>query len=437
MHPLSPPHLALTVPLAGRPNLPSPGFSLLLEDTNHPIDESVGDDHAADNQLASPPSTRPIRMVRSQTPDLHEEFYGPTSFPDIPSLNANQPAEEESEPFAEPIIFEDEEGSTPEVPHTLTAHYVPVIPPRLELPEPQYRSANEISDFIKQWPSNIPECIANPSKNILLSGYILGSDPDDCPFLERMVQMHILHLSAANVPRNTVEYTLKTLYNVVDTCQKKARQADPDSETLLSDTPAQTLRTLRRQTATNVPMMVYPVCPDMNCQDIPYKLRSSTSFSSGRGVPPNCSVCGQDFSPLTGRIPADFPHITLITELERVLAHPGIETLTFNWKERRRLIEQSDAVNHPGLKIYRDQWSGSHLDTILGPDGNPLISDDNVPVIYVNLFLDWVNRSSSMASSAYSVGHISLQIVNLPQGFRGVQSLIMLVGIIPGEYPRC
>jgi hypothetical protein len=434
---MAPPSSQITTGILAVPSSP---LHLYLDPEQPPSPPSLGQDdddrYLADNIQVSTPLPIWYANVLDSDDNLEEDYDqdGPNSPPDNCQLDG-QSDDSDSEPFIEPIEL-DGNLQQHDIPSSPTSDYGPPSPLPYVLPDPQQCIATGLFDIIKRWPTSIPNIIANPSKNALVTDYILGSMMDDVPFLERMIQMHTLHLAAANVPRNTVEYTLKTLINVVDTCQKKARMIDPDSEPLLSDSPAQTLRTIRHQTGSKPPIMVYPVCPNLNCNELLYDLRSPTSFYDGKGLPPNCPQCGQDIRPIIGKPVADFPVISLKHELEGVLAHPGIEELTFNWQERRRITEQLDHHRHPGLKIYRDQWSGTHLDTILGPSGNPLLLDTDVPVIYVNLFLDWVNLRSSMASPGQSIGHIGLQVVNIPQGLRSVQSLILLLGIIPGKQKR-
>lgn len=302
--------------------------------------------------------------------------------------------------------------------------------------------ASELHDFRPLWPRDVPPAIDRPWISSATAPLEASCEADrpTTTFMEKLIYAHTLLLAASGVVRRAVEYTLNTLVILVLTTHLAAGGVNPSP---LSENPAKTLRTVRSLMGANVPSITHPVCPNMDCQAVLYHINSPVSLSSihspklPRNLPDICPECGH----LMDRSQAktwwrDFARIPLKSELERVLAHPGIEELMFNWQERRQLAARWDASQHPGQKIYRDQWSGSALDQILGPDGNRLISDPpkdgEPPVIYMNLYVDWVNCRSSMSTTGYSVGHISLQAVNLPQGLRGVQNLIMCCGLTPG-----
>lgn len=309
-------------------------------------------------------------------------------------------------------------------------------------PEPALPHTPELHDYLDDWPYDIPSVLVNPWDTEPLSDYIgLDQVQDSTTFMERLIYTYAILIEAAGAARTLIHFFLRGALNLVDSTRL---MVNSDAPSLLSDSPAQTLRTVHRKTGTYVPNIVHPVCPNMLCHEVLYDVTSPVSYSavgSARlpaNLPLNCPACGQVMDGEKGNVPLDFSRIPLRYQLERVLAHPGMEDLAFNWQDRRQLAVRWDEATCPAESILHDQWDGEVLERILGPDGNPLLHDPprpgDVPVIYLNLYLDWVNRSSSMMSTPYSVGHISLQIVNFPQGLRSVQSMIMPIGIIPGMY---
>lgn len=212
-------------------------------------------------------------------------------------------------------------------------------------------------------------------------------------------------------------------------------EEDPPLESLLSETVARTLRTIRARMGVDSPIISHPVCPNTACHEILYDRvdmagdrRTLESFT-------NCPACGLDWSPITGQTPLNFTRVPLVAELEHIFAYPGMEDDALNWRERRENNARSAGELYPDMRIYRDQLDGDHIGTLLDPDGNPADAPpiDGVSTLFVNLSIDWLNKRASPFAPSYSIGPILLQLANLPAKSRGRQALIMCNGMTPGE----
>jgi hypothetical protein len=223
---------------------------------------------------------------------------------------------------------------------------------------------------------------------------------------------------------------------VADLAQIKARRGFTCNitEEVIGESPAQTLRTVCKRMAIDPPIIIHPVCPNSNCREI---LDTNTAMSGTSAVLQplsHCPACGQDWTPVGGCISATFPRIPLISGIERLMAYPGVERLTFNWRKQRQIEARFMERSYAGLKIYRDQADGTYLHSLLGPEGNRMDEGPfgDTKEIFLNLSLDWLNVRSSAFGPGYAVGPIILQMANLPQALRGLQAMVTCVGLTPG-----
>jgi hypothetical protein len=303
---------------------------------------------------------------------------------------------------------------------------------------PALHTAPGLHDMIDIWPNDIPQCLQDSPLSQPLSGLISDQQTADLPFVERFIYTVSLTLEAVGVPRDKTEYALKAMICVANMTLLKARR-DFTDEQIINDSPAQTLKTVRKRMGIDLSTIAHPVCPNKDCQAVLYEITTmSTAAGALQGVE-KCPKCGLDWAqPGSTRgpsTPAVFPTLPLTSEIERLLAYPGVEELAFNWRERDEVDTQLAKHDYPDLQIYRDQTDGSYLHSLLDPDGNRVDQGpfEGVKEIFVNLSLDWLNINSSSHGPGYSVGPILLQMGNLPQSMRGLQAMVMCCGLTPGK----
>lgn len=189
--------------------------------------------------------------------------------------------------------------------------------------------------------------------------------------------------------------------------------------------PARTAKTAASRLGINAEILVHPVCIRKTCQSVYHSAIRKDQFPE---IEENCTSCLKPFQGQNGdTFLYEFPRRTLISEVERVMAQPGIEEEAF--KKRT----PSEQTMH-GHKIFREQWDGACWG-VRGPDGQ-LIDESEHDVLRLNISLDWYNPNSSGRARPVSIGPLSAQIANLPNALRGRMQLNLLLAITPGELLR-
>jgi hypothetical protein len=302
-----------------------------------------------------------------------------------------------------------------------------------------------LHDFLSEWPTPIPDTIANPA-SILPESYGFSARPprSGMSFMDLYLGIHAATLSALQVPRSIVEFSLKTSIRfatlMMDTCRAalspRNSPGEDEHEELLKSSVT-TLKSVKKRLGLEVPLICHPVCPNSDCHEVFYDLL--TMESSRKLLPAVCPACdshlreeGKEDATLVCKW---FNRIPLNYELERILAYPGVEAEIFSWKARK--AANVDIENLPeGIKIYREQFDGEYWKSLLDPDGRPLSeSDDNV--IHTNFSIDWFNANHGIHMRAYSMGPLVLEIADLPPSLRARQPLLACLGITPGpEEPK-
>lgn len=330
------------------------------------------------------------------------------------------------------------------------------------LPYPVAITNPKLHDFLSQWPIPIPDIIANPA-SILPESYGFRSRPlrPETSFVDLYLNVHAATLSALQVPRAVVEFSLKTSIRfaqlMIDTCRPTALRpsgetpmpigngqlptiSEPDASDALSDILQETVVTLRsveRRLGLEVPIICHPVCPDSDCHEVFYDLL--TMDQAKMGLPTNCPNCGGNLRE-NGSVDANlickwFNRIPLKYELERIFAYPGVESEFFDWKRRKRAAFRTDNLPS-GIKIFAEQFDGDYWQSLLDSHGNRL-SDDDADVAHFNFSIDWFNANSGLHTRAYSMGPLVLELADLPPSLRARQPLLACVGITPGpEEPK-
>ncbi|KAJ9118460.1 hypothetical protein QFC24_006106 [Naganishia onofrii] len=96
--------------------------------------------------------------------------------------------------------------------------------------------------------------------------------------------------------------------------------------------PAFTVETIANRVGIYTEFQAHPVCVRKDCQQVYHGITDREDFKS---VGITCTACARPFAPEKGvNYLAEFPRQSVITELERVLAIPGIEDLCFIYKNR-------------------------------------------------------------------------------------------------------
>jgi hypothetical protein len=119
-----------------------------------------------------------------------------------------------------------------------------------------------------------------------------------------------------------------------------------------------------------------------------------------------------------------FPRQTLVSQLERVLSVPGIESACF----KNRESDRADDLAKFRTRIYRHQSDGELWD-IRSVAGDTLRGNDDT--IRLNIIVD--EYLTSRTGSINSNGPILAHIANLPSQARGNMVLTLVLGITPGE----
>ena len=117
------------------------------------------------------------------------------------------------------------------------------------------------------------------------------------------------------------------------------------------------------------------------------------------------------------------------------MAYPGLEQLVFNWRKHSQVKDRLARQSHPGLKVYSNQTDGTYIHSLLDPSGRRVDEGpfEGTQEIFLNLSLDWLNIQSLAFGPGHAVGPILFQMANLPQAMRGLQAMVMCIGLTPSK----
>lgn len=270
--------------------------------------------------------------------------------------------------------------------------------------------------------------------------------------LEHVIYSTNLALVAQwNLPHAPIQFNMTQTWNVFRYAYLLGKQIQPSpsparlpsEHSALQPLPAipfnaattsiRTLRSAERHLSINgkeAALVIHAACSNVRCQHVFYQHRSLTDFVVGS----TCTLCNvpPDGKKNLGLVP--YPRMTLSRALTRFFQIDSVENICETTETRRREDAEFDQKKHPGIKIYREAYSGSDwpLKTI---EGNP-VDEDNCLVLRLDFGIDWYQPSRGNHARMQSVGPIIAHVTNLPLALRASLPLTLLLGITPGKSCR-
>ena len=192
-----------------------------------------------------------------------------------------------------------------------------------------------------------------------------------------------------------------------------------------------TLRTAEGHLRIQCDIIKNPVCPNKECHQVFYQITSTEQFCN---VPEKCPACEETLKTADGKdLFLIYPQNSLTEELQRVVSLDGVWELLTRTSQVQAVKLLQDRQDHPHLKIYRNQFDGS----VFGENeqwANDNKTDSDATVLHLNIGYDCYNPNSMTTSAAQSVGILCAHLANLPQRLRSNISLLMVLGVTPGEH---
>ena len=223
-------------------------------------------------------------------------------------------------------------------------------------------------------------------------------------------------------------------------CKSCAAQvAEPSEPPIVYDSifikpMAQTLRTAEKHLGIQSDIITNPVCPNKECHQVFYQITSKEEFCD---VPMSCPACEEQLKTEDGEdLFLIYPRNSLTEELQRVVSLDGVWDLLTKTSHFQEVELVQDRRDYPDVKVYRNQFDG----TVFAENekwANDNKSDSDATVLHLNIGYDCYNPNSMTTSAAQSVGILCAQLANLPQRMRSNISLLMVLGVTPGEHVLC
>lgn len=438
---------------------------LLLDPVYNPTDRETSFDNLDPPRLAQPAFYQALSIAELNEIQWREssDYVLVWSSPppsDIPQTSVFDFHNEETSNHLDPATIVSFTSRTP------TPSALPMISGVLQA-EPGYHALLPplpiyhplLHDFWDQWPFEVANTIANPAAILpndfgFESGPYVGSPPN---FVELYLAIQAATLTALHVPRSIAVFILKSAIQFTRLIVEKCQELGSDHTILRIDIPSTSssesqsltetasltkelvgncrvsMESVDKRLGLNVPLICHAVCPNEDCQEVFHQYL--TKEAARQKLNTHCSACGTELRE-DGKEGKQlkckwFPRIPLKYELERILAHAGVEEACFSWKTRRDTQPSFDNLPN-GIKLYQEQYDGSYWNSVLGPTGKNISQEDKGDVIYVNFSIDWFNANHGIHQKKYSLGPIVLEIANLPPELRPRQPLLACVGITPG-----
>ena len=307
-----------------------------------------------------------------------------------------------------------------ELPSSMPGSYAAVD----QLVPPLFLSQTREVDHIQEWPYSLPTEEDLPE----LQSSVHRPDPSHAPsplpsetnafeMLAQAFALLALILSGIyHLPRKGVELLLRLLSLAVDVVRIQAYREF--RAWYISEHPGREPPSLNdmqhHQQSSSIPksqraafkklqfdsdIVVHPVCPDHDCHEVYHHIGEHSQFDL---LPDMCPMCQAPLRRGKQMLALAFARRTVRQEMESLLALPDIEAHIL-------------ALHPPA----------AHED------------GDSMPTIRLNFSIDWMNPNSFRSGPSFSLGPISMQVLDLPTRLRANLRHTLIVGLTPGpKEPR-